>query len=39
MVKRCEACQADSSAGSRAANHPTHLALCCLGAGHSRSIP
>jgi hypothetical protein len=30
--------QADTSAGARAANHPTHLALCSLGAGHPRSI-
>jgi hypothetical protein len=41
MVKRCEACQfhANSSAGAGVTNHPTHLALCYLGAGHSRSIP
>jgi hypothetical protein len=31
-------CQADSSAGAWAINHPTHLALCYLGARHSRSI-
>jgi ribonuclease HI len=32
-------CQADSSAGAGTANHATHLALCCLGARHSWSIP
>jgi hypothetical protein len=35
MVKRCEACQFHA----KQIHQPAHLALCCLGAGHSRSIP
>jgi hypothetical protein len=31
--------QADTSTSTGAANHPAHLALCCLGAGHTGSIP